>query len=250
MSWLASASLEAMPHTSASAPSITANFRATAASADLSAESSDRVSSLDVSETADEPLRLGGNCTAHQVYAPLLIVGLMYAIFPILVMMMTATTSTMLEADAIAFWPAATPLMPQVPVTFTDGDIWSGVDRPFDKRDIPSGEDSFGEINVVGGDRHIETNATDLGRRVPTTVDESSATGGRRRGSIIILGGSTKNPYYASVDKSNAMGFLISVDERNAMGVENPDTGTCPRIVVKVRGSGAEAWLPSRLRSS
>ena len=152
----------------------------------------------------------------------------------------------MLEVDAIAFGPAAAPLMPQVPITFTDGDISSSVDQPFDKRDIPSGEGSFGKINVAGGDRHIETNATDLGRRVPTAVDESSATGGSRRGSIIILGGSTKNPYYAPVDKNDAMGFLISVDERNAMGVGNPirkRRAESPRI-------GCGGLAASRLRSS
>ena len=74
---------------------------------------------------------------------------------------------TMLEADAIAFWPAAAPLMPQVPVTFTDGDISSGVEQPFDKRNIPSGEGSFGKINVVGGDRHIETNAKWFKHSIP-----------------------------------------------------------------------------------
>ena len=46
----------------------------------------------DASKTADVPRRLCGNCTAHRSCAPVLVVGLIGAIFSVTVMM-TATSS-------------------------------------------------------------------------------------------------------------------------------------------------------------
>ena len=82
-------SLQATPQSAASAPSTAAEFRA----ADADASSAAFESSSDGSNIADVPRQLYNNLTARQLCAPVLVVGLIGAIFFAPVMMMAATSS-------------------------------------------------------------------------------------------------------------------------------------------------------------
>merc|ERR1712185_798196 len=93
MAWLEVPSLRAMPQSAASAPSTAAEFRA----ADADASSAAFESSSDASKTADVPRKLCNNCTARRVCAPVLVAGLIGAIF-LANVMMAATSSPAAEA--------------------------------------------------------------------------------------------------------------------------------------------------------
>ena len=87
MAWLTVPSLWATARSAASAPSTAAEFRA---AGDASADASSAAS--DASKTADVPRKLCNNCTARRVCAPVLVVGLIGAIF-FAIGMMAATSS-------------------------------------------------------------------------------------------------------------------------------------------------------------
>ena len=91
-------SLRATPQSAASAPSTAAEFRAAGdASASADASSAAFESSSDASKTADVPRKLCNNCTARRVCAPVLVAGLIGAIF-LANVMMAATSSPAAEA--------------------------------------------------------------------------------------------------------------------------------------------------------
>ena len=89
-------SLRATPQSAASAPSTAAEFRA-AGDASADASSAAFESSSDASKTADVPRKLCNNCTARRVCAPVLVAGLIGAIF-LANVMMAATSSPAAEA--------------------------------------------------------------------------------------------------------------------------------------------------------
>ena len=93
-------SLRATPQSAASAPSTAAEFRA-AGDASADASSAAFESSSDVSKTVNVPRRLYSNCTARRVCAPVLVVGLIGAIFAATVMM-AATSSSPAEARGLS----------------------------------------------------------------------------------------------------------------------------------------------------
>ena len=92
MARLAVPSLRATPQSAASAPSTATEFRA-AGDASADASSAAFESSSDGSNIADVPRQLYNNLTARQLCAPVLVVGLIGAIFFAPVMMMAATSS-------------------------------------------------------------------------------------------------------------------------------------------------------------
>ena len=92
MAWLAVLSLRATPQPAASAPSTEAEFRAAGDASSAAFESSS-----DARKTADVPRKLCNNCTARRVCAPVLVAGLIGAIF-LANVMMAATSSPAAEA--------------------------------------------------------------------------------------------------------------------------------------------------------